>query len=85
MIKGDREDNGCEEQEDQNAVVISADNKQEKETNNQNNEFGGHDVGQNRAHKKPFLTLKKRKTVGAVMPYLKRLRHDSRFTARRTT
>jgi hypothetical protein len=85
MIKSNRENQGHDEQQHQHAVITGADNQQEKETDEEDHELGGNDVGENRAHKKTVLTLKQRQAAWAVMPYVKRSSDDSGFATGRTT
>lgn len=85
VIKGHGEDQGHHKQYHQHARVIGADDQQKKEAHDEDHEFGGHDVREDRAHKKPVLALEKRETVWAVMPNMKRLCGNSGFATGGTT
>ena len=79
VIKGDGEDQRHHKQYHQHARVIGSDDQQKKEAHDQDDELRRDDVREDRAHKKPVLTLEKRETVWAVMPDTKGLRDDSGF------
>jgi hypothetical protein len=79
MIKGDRKYECHHKQQDQHALVVCADNQQEKEAHQQDDKLGRDDVRKDRAHKKPVLTLEKREAVWAMMADVKRLCDDSGF------
>jgi hypothetical protein len=79
MIEGHRENQRHHKEQHQHTFIFGADNKEKEETNQQNHEFSGHDIGENRAHEKAILTLKKRQTVWAVMPDMKRVCDDPGF------
>jgi hypothetical protein len=66
-------------------AIIGADDEQKEETDQENHEFGGDDVGENRADKKAVLTLEKRHAVRAVMPDVERGGDDLRLATYRTT
>ena len=85
VIERDRENQGHDEEQDQNAFVIRADYQQEKEADQQNDELSGDDVGENCADKEAVFTFEKRHAVRAVMPYVKRLVNNLRLATRRTT
>ena len=84
MVKSDRKYERHHEEYDEHIRIIGADNQQAKETNHENKELRRDDVGENRAHEKAVLTLKKREAVRAVMPDVKRRGHDLGFATGRT-
>ena len=85
MIEKHREDQGHQEEQYQYVAVIGPDNQQKKEADRQDHELRRDHVREYRAHKKPFFTLKKRETVRAMMPDMKRMRRDRRLPTGRTT
>jgi len=85
MIEKDRENEGHDEQQNQHVVVIGPDDQQKEETDQQDHELSRDYVREYRAHKEPVFTLKKRQTVRAMVPDVKRVGDDRRFPAGRTT
>ena len=85
VIESDRENERHYEEQHQHALVTRANNQQEKEANEQDHELGGHDIGEDRAHKKPVLTLEEREAIWAVMPDVKRSCDDPGFATGGTT
>ena len=79
VIESDRENQGHDEEQDQNVFVVRADYQQEKEADQQNDEFSGDDVSENRADKEAVFAFEKSHAVGAVMPDVKGVRDDGRF------
>jgi len=84
VIESDRENQGHDEEQDQNVFVVRADYQQEKEADQQNDEFSGDDVSENRADKEAVFAFEKSHAVGAVMPDVKRLVNNPRLATRRT-
>jgi hypothetical protein len=84
MIESDREYKGHDKEQDQDMFVVRADYQKEKETDQQNKELRGDDVGENCAHKEAVFALEKRHAVRAVVPDVKRLVNYSRLATRRT-
>jgi len=76
MIKGDGKKQGHRKQKHEHVLVISTDYQQEKEADDQNHQFSGDDVRENRAHKEPVFTLEERHAGGAVMADVEGLRDD---------
>ena len=85
VVKSDRENQRHYEEQHQHAFVTCANNQEEKEAYEQDDELGGDDVGENRAHKKPVLTLEEREAIGAVMADVKRSSDDPGFATGGTT
>ena len=85
MIEKDRENQRHHEEQDQHVTVISPDNQQEKEADQQDHEFRRDHVCEYRADKKPVLTLEKSQAVRAMMPDVKRMGSDRRLPTGRTT
>ena len=85
VIKGDRENQRQHKQQHQHTFISRADNQQEKEAHQQDYELGRDDVGEDRADKKPVLTLEQREAAWAVMPDVKRSRDDSGLATGGTT
>lgn len=85
VIEKHRKDQPHHKQQHQHIVVIGANYQQKEEANQQDHEFRGHHVSEDRTHKKPVFTLEQRQAVRAVMPDVKRMGRDIRFTTRGTT
>ena len=85
VIERDGDDQGHQEQEHKHVLVISADNQQEKEADDEDQKLGGDDVRQDRANEKPVFTLEKRHAAWAVMADVERLRDDRGRAAGWTT
>ena len=85
MVKSDRKNQRHYEEQDQHPIVTCAHNQQEKEANDEDHELGRDDVGEDRAHKKPFLTLEEGEAVRAVMADVERSGNDSGFATSGTT
>ena len=85
MIEKHRENQRHHEEQDQHVAVISPDNQQEKETDQQDHKLRRDHVREYRTNKKPFLALEKRQAVRAMMPDVKRMGSDRRFPTGRTT
>lgn len=60
-----------DEQPDQNFIVARAEHQQREHTNNQDYEFGGDDVCQDRPNEKSFFTFEERAAFRAVMSNVK--------------
>ena len=84
MIKTDRKYERHDEEHDEYVVVISAQNYQTKEADQQDRKLRRDDVCEDRAHKKPVLALEERHAGRTVMTDFERLRYDFRIAARRT-
>ena len=85
VVKSQRKNHRHHKQQHQHALVIRTDNQQEKEAHQQDHELGRDDVGEDRAHKKPVLTLEQREAAWAVMPDVKRSRDDAGLATGGTT
>ena len=85
LVKSDRENQRHYEQQDQHSLVTGPDDQQEKEAYEQDHDLGRDDVGEDRAHKKPVLTLEEREAIGAVVPDMKRSCDDPGFATGGTT
>ena len=85
VIEKHRKDQPHRKQQHQHIVVIGANYQQKEETNQQNHEFRGHYVREDRTHKKPIFTLEQRLAVRAVVPDVKRMSGDIRVTTGGTT
>jgi hypothetical protein len=85
MIESNRENQGHDKEQDQDAFVIRSDYQQEKEADQENEEFGGNDVCENCAHKEAVFAFEQRHAVRAVMANVKRLVNNPRLATRRTT
>lgn len=76
MVKGDREDDGDDEQQHQYVLVIGANHQQTEEAENEDYELGCNDVCQDRAHEKPVLAFVERQANGAMMTDMERALDD---------
>jgi len=85
VIESDRENQGHDEEQNQNAFVVRADYQQEEEADQQDDELSGNDVGENCAHKEAVFAFEKSHAVRAVMPDVERLVNNPRLATRRTT
>ena len=85
VIESDRENQRHDKEQDQDVFVVRANYQKEKETDQQNEDFRGDDVGENRAHKEAVFTFEKGHAVRAVVPDVKRLVNNARLATRRTT
>lgn len=85
MIKSHWKHQRHYEKQHEDVAIVGADNEQKEETNQENYELGGDDIGENRAHKKAVLTLEERHAVRAVMPDVKRRGDDLRLATYRAT
>ncbi len=85
MIESDREEQRHHEEQDKHALVIRANDQQEKEAHDEDHDLGRDYVRENRAHKKPVLTLEKRHAGWAVMPDMKRSCDDAGLATGGTT
>ena len=65
--------------------VVCADYQQEEETDQQDEELSGDDVGEYCAHKEAVFAFEKGHAVRAVMPDVKRLVNNPRLATRRAT
>ncbi len=84
MIKGDGKNKGHDEEEYENTFVFEPDQEQGK-TDQQDHQFGGDYIRENRAHEEAVLTLKQRKTVRAMVSDTKWLCGDFYFATGGTT
>ena len=84
MIKSDGKNQGHDEEHDEYALVIHAQNYQTEETDQQNRKLRRDDVRQDRAHKKAVLALEERHAGRAVVPDFEGLREDLLLPTRRT-
>ncbi len=73
MVEKNRKNQGHDEEQDQHVAVVSPNNQQEKETDQQDHELRCDHIRQYRADKKPFFTLKEGQAVRTVMPDVKRM------------
>jgi hypothetical protein len=78
MVESDRKNKGHAEQQHEDVFVLEPEQEQQK-TDQEDYEFRGYDVGENRAQKEPVLSLKEREAVGAVVPDTKRLTGNPGF------
>lgn len=85
MIEGNRENQGHDKEQDQDVFIVRANYQKEKETDQQNEDFRGDDVGENGAHKEAVFSFEKGHAVRAVVPDVERLVNYSRLATRRTT
>jgi hypothetical protein len=85
VIESDRENQSHDEEQDQDVFVGRADYQQEKETDQQNDEFGGDNIGKNCPHKEAVFALEKSPAVRAVMSDVKGLGNNPRLATRRAT
>ena len=84
VIESDRENRRHYEEQNQDAFVVRADYQEEKEADQQDDELGGDDVSENRAHKEAVFAFEKRHAVGAVMADVEWLVNNLRLATRRT-
>ena len=73
VIKGNRKNQRHYEEQDQNVIIIRADNQQEEKAHQQDRELRGDDIRQDCADKKAVFPLKQRHAVWAVMTDVKRM------------
>ena len=85
VIESDRENQGHDEEQDQDVFIGCSDYQQEEKADEENDEFGGDDVGENCAYKEAVFALEEGSAVRAVMPDVKWLGNNPRLTTRRTT
>ena len=85
MIEKNRKNQSHHEEQNQHVAVVRPDNQQEKEADHKDHELRRDHVREYRAYKKPFLTLKKREAVRAMVPDVKRMGGDCRLPTGRTT
>jgi len=76
MIESHWKNQGHYKEQHQNVFVRRTDNEQTEEADHQNHQLRRYHIRQDRAHKKPILALEKRAALRAVMPDVKRVRHD---------
>jgi len=84
VVEGNRKYQRHDEEQDQDAFVVRANNEQEEKADQQDHEFRGDDVGQNGADKEAVLTLKQGHAVRTVMADVKRMVNDPRLATCRT-
>jgi hypothetical protein len=85
VIESDRENQGHDEEQDQDAFVVGADYQEEKEADQQNKELGGDDIRENCTYKEAVFALEEGHAVRAVMPDVERLVNNPRLPTRRAT